>query len=92
MDMFKGNPDEDNMMDVEPWLSVPGSSGLDDPAEGMFPDASPAPNLPGELCCCPAHRHALPGCSAHTGWCTLTVTFLVLDQHEWPRSALQPQD
>lgn len=58
MDMFEANPNEDNMMDVEPWLSVPGSSGLDDPAEAMFPDASPAPSLPGELCC-PLNRHAI---------------------------------
>jgi hypothetical protein len=47
MDLYKPDPEEDSMMDVDPWLSVPETSGLDDPAEALFPSASPAPSFPG---------------------------------------------
>lgn len=46
MDPF-GNLDDDGMMDVDPWLSVPNTSGFDDAQDAMFPSASPATSLPG---------------------------------------------
>lgn len=50
MDLFPGNPDEDSMIGIEPWLPEPGTSGFDDPAgDAMLPSASPLPSLPGAL-------------------------------------------
>jgi hypothetical protein len=45
MDLFAGgNPDED-MLDVDPWLTEPGPSSFDDAVDALFP--SRTPSLPG---------------------------------------------
>jgi hypothetical protein len=49
MDLFAGgNPDED-MIDVEPWLTVPERSGFDDTVDSLF--SPPGPSISGAQVC-----------------------------------------